>query len=124
MTAIPGGRYAILATMQFTFFVFGCILDPAGIIMICTPAFLPIVQVLGFDPLWFGVLFCVNMEMAYLTPPFGFNLFYMKAVAPEGTTMGEIYRSIAPFVILQAIGLIIVILFPDLALWIPGRMIK
>jgi tripartite ATP-independent transporter DctM subunit len=124
MMAIPGGRYAILATMQFTFFVLGCILDPAGIIMICTPAFLPIVQMLGFDPLWFGVLFCVNMEMAYLTPPFGFNLFYMKAVAPEGTTMGEIYRSIVPFVVLQAIGLVIVILFPDLALWIPGRMIK
>jgi TRAP-type mannitol/chloroaromatic compound transport system permease large subunit len=64
------------------------------------------------------------MEMAYLTPPFGFNLFYMKAVAPEGTTMDEIYRSIAPFVVLQAVGLVIVILFPDLALWIPGRMIK
>jgi tripartite ATP-independent transporter DctM subunit len=124
MMAIPGGRYAILATMQFTFFVLGCVLDPAGIIMICTPAFLPVVEMLGFDPLWFGVLFCVNMEMAYLTPPFGFNLFYMKAVAPEGTTMGEIYRSIVPFVALQAIGLVIVILFPDLALWIPGRMIK
>jgi len=124
MMAIPGGPYAILATMQLTFFVLGCVLDPAGIIMICTPAFLPIVQTIGFDPLWFGVLFCVNMEMAYLTPPFGFNLFYMKAVAPEGTTMGEIYRSIAPFVVLQGIGLVIVILFPDLALWIPSQMIK
>jgi tripartite ATP-independent transporter DctM subunit len=124
MMSIPGGRYVVLATMQFVFFVLGCILDPAGIIMICTPAFLPIVQKIGFDPLWFGVLFCVNMEMAYLTPPFGFNLFYMKAVAPEGTTMGEIYRSIVPFVVLQAIGLVIVILFPDLALWIPRQMIK
>src|SRR4030042_368634 len=124
MMAIPGGRDAILAPMQFTFFVLGCVLDPAGIIMICTPAFLPVVKMLGFDPLWFGVLFCVNMEMAYLTPPFGFNLFYMKAVAPEGTRMAEIYRAIAPFVVLQAIGLVIVILFPDLALWIPGRMIK
>lgn len=124
MMAIPGGPYAILATMQLTFFVLGCVLDPAGIIMICTPAFLPVVQALGFDPLWFGVLFCVNMEMAYLTPPFGFNLFYMKAVAPEGTTMGEIYRAIVPFVVLQAIGLCIVILFPGLALWLPGRMIK
>ncbi len=124
MMGIPGGRYVILGTMQFIFFVLGCILDPAGIIMICTPAFLPIIQALDFDPLWFGVLFCVNMEMAYLTPPFGFNLFYMKAVAPEGTTMSEIYRSIIPFVVLQAIGLIIIILFPDLALWIPKQMIK
>ena len=124
MMAIPGGRYAILGTMQLTFFVLGCVLDPAGIMMICTPAFLPIVQMIGFDPLWFGVLFCINMEMAYLTPPFGFNLFYLKSIAPEGTSMGEIYRAIAPFVALQALGLIIVILIPDLALWIPGRMIK
>jgi len=124
MMAIPGGPYAILATMQLTFFVLGCVLDPAGIIMICTPAFLPVVKMLGFDPLWFGVLFCVNMEMAYLTPPFGFNLFYMKAVAPEGTRMAEIYLAILPFVVLQAIGLCIVILFPGLALWLPGRMIK
>jgi tripartite ATP-independent transporter DctM subunit len=124
MMAMPGGRYVILMMMQLTFFVLGCVLDPAGIIMICTPAFLPVVKMCGFDPLWFGVLFCVNMEMAYLTPPFGFNLFYMKAVAPEGTRMSEIYRAIMPFVLLQAVGLIIVILFPALALWLPGRMIK
>jgi tripartite ATP-independent transporter DctM subunit len=124
MLAIPGGRYVILAAMQLTFFVLGCILDPAGIIMICTPAFLPVVEALGFDPLWFGVLFCVNMEMAYLTPPFGFNLFYMKAVAPEGTKMSEIYSAILPFVLLQAIGMGIIILFPGLALWLPSRMIK
>ncbi|MBN1103372.1 MAG: TRAP transporter large permease subunit [Deltaproteobacteria bacterium] len=124
MMEIPGGRYAILAMMQLSFFVLGCVLDPAGIIMICTPAFLPVVQTLGFDPLWFGVLFCVNMEMAYLTPPFGFNLFYMKAIAPEGTTMGEIYRAVMPFVLLQGIGLLIVILFPGLVLWLPGRMIQ
>ncbi|MBN2031846.1 MAG: TRAP transporter large permease subunit [Deltaproteobacteria bacterium] len=124
MLAIPGGPYVILAAMQLTFFVLGCVLDPAGIIMICTPAFLPVVESLGFDPLWFGVLFCVNMEMAYLTPPFGFNLFYMRAVAPEGTKMSEIYRAILPFVLLQAIGMGIIILFPGLALWLPNRMIK
>ena len=77
---------------------------------------------LGFDTLWFGILFVVNMEMAFLTPPFGINLFYMKGVAPEGTTMGDIYRAIVPFVILQAIGLVIVILFPPLALWLPSLM--
>jgi tripartite ATP-independent transporter DctM subunit len=119
LLSIPGGRYVILFTMQVVFFFLGCILDPAGIIMICTPVFVPVIKSLGFDSLWFGVLFIMNMEMGYLTPPFGFNLFYMKAIAPPGVTMGDIYRSIVPFVVLQAVGLLIVILFPDIALWFP-----
>jgi len=124
LLSIPGGRYAILFTMQAIFFILGCILDPAGIIMICTPVFVPVITSLGFDPLWFGVLFIINMEMGYLTPPFGFNLFYMKAIAPPSVTMGDIYRSIIPFVILQAVGLVIVIIFPQLALWLPAQMIR
>jgi tripartite ATP-independent transporter DctM subunit len=122
LLSIPGGRYAILFSMQAVFFVLGCILDPAGIIMICTPVFVPVIESLGFDPLWFGVLFIINMEMGYLTPPFGFNLFYMKAIAPPNVTMGDIYRSIVPFVVLQAVGLFIVIMFPQIALWLPSRM--
>ncbi len=122
LLSIPGGRYAILFTMQIVFFILGCILDPAGIIMICTPVFVPVIKALGFDPLWFGVLFIMNMEMGYLTPPFGFNLFYMKAIAPPGVTMTDIYRSIVPFVILQGIGLVIVIIFPQIALWLPSLM--
>jgi tripartite ATP-independent transporter DctM subunit len=124
LLSIPGGRYAILFTMQMVFFILGCILDPAGIIMICTPVFVPVIKALGFDPLWFGVLFIMNMEMGYLTPPFGFNLFYMKAIAPPGVTMTDIYRSIVPFVALQAIGLIIVIIFPEIALWLPKQMTR
>jgi tripartite ATP-independent transporter DctM subunit len=124
LLSIPGGRYAILFTMQIVFFILGCILDPAGIIMICTPVFVPVIKALGFDPLWFGVLFIMNMEMGYLTPPFGFNLFYMKAIAPPGVTMTDIYRSIVPFVALQAIGLIIVIIFPEIALWLPKQMTR
>jgi tripartite ATP-independent transporter DctM subunit len=124
LLSIPGGRYAILFTMQIVFFILGCILDPAGIIMICTPVFVPVIKALGFDPLWFGVLFIMNMEMGYLTPPFGFNLFYMKAIAPPGVTMTDIYRSIVPFVALQGIGLIIVIIFPEIALWLPKQMTR
>jgi len=119
MLSIPGGKWAILITMQIIFFILGCMLDPAGIIMICTPVFVPVITSLGFDPLWFGVLFVMNMEMGYLTPPFGFNLFYMKAIAPAGTTMADIYRSILPFVFIQGVGLIIVIIFPQIALWLP-----
>ncbi|NWF54228.1 MAG: TRAP transporter large permease subunit [Syntrophaceae bacterium] len=124
LLSIPGGRYAILITMQIVFFILGCILDPVGIIMICTPVFVPVIKSLGFDPLWFGVLFIMNMEMGYLTPPFGFNLFYMKAIVPPGITMGDIYRSIVPFVILQGMGLVIVIIFPDIALWIPRMLAR
>jgi tripartite ATP-independent transporter DctM subunit len=124
LLSIPGGRYAILMTMQLVFFILGCILDPAGIIMICTPVFVPVIKALGFDPLWFGVLFIMNMEMGYLTPPFGFNLFYMKAIAPPGVTMTDIYRSIVPFVALQGVGLIIVIIFPEIALYLPKQMTR
>ena len=124
MMSIPGGRWAILFTMQIIFFILGCILDPVGIIMICTPVFVPVITALGFDPLWFGVLFIMNMEMGYLTPPFGFNLFYMKAIVPPGITMGDIYRAVVPFVILQGIGLIIVVIFPEIALWLPKLMVR
>jgi len=124
LLSIPGGKYAILISMQLVFFVLGCILDPVGIIMICTPVFVPVIKALGFDPLWFGILFVMNMEMGYLTPPFGFNLFYMKAIAPPGITMADIYRSIIPFVILQGVGLALVILFPEIALWLPQMMTK
>ena len=122
LLSIPGGRYAILITIQLIFFILGCILDPAGIIMICTPVFVPVIKSLGFDPLWFGILFIMNMEMGYLTPPFGFNLFYMKAIVPPGVTMEDIYRSIVPFVALQALGLVIVIIFPQIALYLPSLM--
>jgi tripartite ATP-independent transporter DctM subunit len=124
LLSIPGGKYAILISMQLIFFILGCFLDPVGIIMICTPVFVPVIKSLGFDPLWFGVLFIMNMEMGYLTPPFGFNLFYMKAIAPAGITMTDIYRAIVPFVILQGVGLVIVIIFPEIALWLPQMMTK
>jgi tripartite ATP-independent transporter DctM subunit len=124
LLSLPGGRYGVLFFMQFVFFVLGCLLDPAGIIMICTPVFVPVIVSLGFDPLWFGVLFIMNMEMGYLTPPFGFNLFYMRAIAPPGVTMSDIYRSIIPFVGLQALGLVIVIIFPQIALYLPSQMSK
>jgi len=119
---MPGGRWGILIGMQLTFFVLGCILDPFGIIMITAPIYLPIVTALGFDPIWYGVLYVMNMEMAYLTPPYGICLFYMKAIVPPSITMVDIYRSVIPFVGLQALGLIIVAIFPQIALWLPSRM--
>ncbi len=124
LTAVPGGRWGTIIAMQLIFLILGCFLDPTGIIMICLPLFGPIVVSLGFDPIWFGVLFVVNMEMAYLTPPFGFNLFYMRGVAPRDVTMVDIYRSVTPFVLLQAVGLALVMIFPNIVMWLPGLMIR
>jgi len=117
-------RWFILIAMQLTYFFLGMILEPLAIIMLTVPVYLPVITQLGFNPLWFGILFFVNMEMAFLTPPFGFTLFYMRALAPKEITMGDIYRSIIPFVTLQAIGLAIVMIFPQLALWLPSLMLR
>ena len=118
---VGGGWYSIIA-MQVIWFIMGCFFDPTGIVILTTPIFFPVVEALGFDPLWFGVLFVINMEMGYLTPPFGFNLFYMKAVVPPGITMMDIYRSIVPFVAIQAVGLIICMIFPSIITWLPNLM--
>ncbi len=116
--------FVILVMMQVVFFILGMFLDPAGIIMLTTPMFVPIIIKLGFDPLWFGILFVINMEMAYLTPPFGFNLFIMRGIVPPGIHMDDIYKSIVPFVILQALCLVLVMIFPDIATYLPSKMIK
>ena len=111
---------AIVIIMQITFFILGCFMDPTGIALLCTPIYVPLIKALGFDSVWFGVLFVVNMEMAYLTPPFGFNLFYMKGVVPQGITMVDIYKSAIPFIVVQAITLVLVIIFPEIILVIPN----
>ena len=124
LSLMPGGAWGVIVGMQLSFFVLGCMLDPIGIIMITAPIYLPLVVSLGFDPVWFGVLYTMNMEMGFLTPPFGFNLFYMKAVVPPSITMTDIYRSIIPFVGLQALSLAVVMVLPQIALWLPGTMMK
>ena len=116
-------RWVILIGMQIVLIIMGMFMDPGGIIMICTPIFVPLAQSLGFDLIWFGILFTINMELGYITPPFGFNLFYMKNLAsPLGIDMTTIYRSVIPFVVLDIVGLILIMLFPDIALWLVGQM--
>lgn len=109
----------IILVMQVSYFILGCLVDEITILFITIPIYMPILVGLGFDPVWFGVLFIVNMQMAYLTPPFGFTLFYMRGIAPPGVTLMDIYRSIIPFIGLQWIGLLIVLFIPQVALWLP-----
>jgi TRAP-type mannitol/chloroaromatic compound transport system permease large subunit len=84
---------------------------------------MPIIAQLGFDPVWFGIMFVINMELGYITPPFGFNLFYMKAMAtPHGINMQQIYRSVIPFVLLVVLLLALCMIFPDIILWLPSQL--
>ena len=122
MLGLNLSRWWILIFIQLLFFFCGMILEPAAIITLLGPILIPIVHALGFDLVWFGVLFIINMTMGYLTPPFGFNLFILKGVAPPDITMNQLYRSVIPFVILQCIGLIMVMVFPEIALWLPNNM--
>jgi len=120
LMSIPGGKWGVMISIQIVWMILGCLLDPWGIIMITGPIFIPVVQSLGFDLIWFGVVFILNMEMAYLTPPFGFNLFYLKGVAPPDIKMRDIIHSIWPFFFCQLACLILAIVFPQLVLWLPG----
>lgn len=120
LLSLPVGRYVVLIGIQVIIFFLGMFIDPAGIVMISTPIFVTVMKALHFDLLWFGVLFCMNLEMAYLTPPLGLNLFYLKGVAPPEITMTDIIQSIWPFVAVQALGLVLVILFPEIGTWLPS----
>jgi tripartite ATP-independent transporter DctM subunit len=114
--------WGILILMQLSLFILGMLMDDFAIVMLCVPIYVPIVKALGFNSLWFAMLFMVNMQMAYLTPPYGFNLFYMKSIVPDGVTMGDIYRSVLPFIALQMLGLLLLMRFPQLALWLPAAL--
>ncbi|AEV16560.1 TRAP dicarboxylate transporter, DctM subunit [Thermus sp. CCB_US3_UF1] len=111
--------WGILILMQLILIILGMFLDWVGILLLAVPVFVPIIRQLGFDPLWFGVLYLVNMQMSFLSPPFGYALFYVRGVAPQ-IPMGVIYRAALPFLLLQILGLALVMLFPGLATWLPS----
>ena len=110
----------VVLIMQLSFFIFGMFLDDIAILFLSMPIYVPIIEELGLSPIWFAVLFVMNMQMAYITPPYGLNLFYMKSVAPKEVSLTDIYKAVTPFIILQAIALFIVFFFPSLVLWLPS----
>jgi len=109
----------VLFLMMGIVFFLGMFLDWLGILLIVTPIFGPVSMELGFNPLWFGALICVNLQMAFLTPPFGYSLFYLKCIAPPEMSIYHIYRGVIPFVILQWVGLLLCIFVPDIIMWAP-----
>jgi tripartite ATP-independent transporter DctM subunit len=114
-----GNKWVILYVMQFILIFLGAFIDWVGIIMLTVPLFGPIIRKLGFDPIWFGVLFTVNMQMSFLSPPFGYALFYLKGVAPKEITTRDIWKGASVFLLLQFIGLNLCMLFPEIILAVP-----
>ncbi len=111
--------WEVLIMMQLSYIILGMFLDDTAMLVIVAPLYIPLVRALGFDLVWYGVLYTITCQIAYITPPFGYNLFLMRAMAPKEITLVDIYRSIVPFVIVMLIGLALVTAFPQIALWLP-----
>lgn len=111
--------WVILILMQLSFILMGTFLDDTAMLVIVAPLYVPLVGALGFDLIWYGVLYTITTQIAYMTPPFGYNLFLMRAMAPPEITLRDIYRSIIPFVFVMVLALATIMVFPQIALWLP-----
>jgi len=111
--------WQILVMMQVSFLVLGMFLDDTAMLVIVAPLYVPLVQELGYDAVWYGVLYTITCQIAYMTPPLGYNLFLMRAMAPKEISLLDIYKSIIPFVLLMTATLLLVMVFPQIALWLP-----
>ncbi len=114
--------WTILILMQLSFIIMGTFLDDTAMLVIVAPLYVPLVDQLGFDLIWYGVLYTITTQIAYLTPPFGYNLFLMRAMAPPEIGLRDIYRSIIPFVLLMVLALALVMVIPDIAMWLPNSV--
>jgi len=112
--------WTILILMQLSFILMGTFLDDTAMLVIVAPLYVPLVGELGFNLIWYGVLYTITTQIAYMTPPFGYNLFLMRAMAPPEITLKDIYSSILPFVLVMVVALTTIMVFPEIALWLPG----
>ena len=112
--------WMILVLMQLSFILMGTFLDDTAMLVIVAPLYVPLVDLLGFNLIWYGVLYTITTQIAYMTPPFGYNLFLMRAMAPPEVSLRDIYRSITPFVFVMILALTLVMMFPQIAMWLPN----
>jgi TRAP-type mannitol/chloroaromatic compound transport system permease large subunit len=124
LSAMPGGAIGATIVVMLIMFVLGFILDTFEIIFIVIPITAPVLLALGVDPIWLGVAVGVNLQTSFLTPPFGFSLFYLRGVAPSRVTTGMIYQGAIPFVLLQVIAIAVLFFWQDLATWLPRLIYK
>lgn len=117
---LPGGTTSAILVVMATIFVLGFFLDFVEIIFVVVPIVGPILMMMGVDPIWLGVMIAINIQTSFLTPPFGFAIFYLRSVAPESISTGKLYRGVIPFVAIQLVALALVAMFPSLATWLPG----
>ncbi len=122
MTGLPVGPIGVIIIIQLIWIVLGCFIDWIGILLLTAPIFVPVASALGFDLVWLGVLFCMNMQISYISPPFGPAAFYLKGVVPKDISLSDIFGSIWPYLGLQFLALGLVIAFPQIALWLPNTM--
>ena len=122
MGELPFEPIVVILLMMAVLIVLGMFMDWVGILLLTMPIFVPIIKNLGYDPIWFGILFCMNMQISYLSPPFGPAAFYLKSVAPPEISLQDIFRSLWPFMLMQLTGLLLVIVFPEIALWLPRTL--
>lgn len=122
-TQLPGGAVTVMILMMVLNFVLGALMDDYAVITLTAPIYLPLVEAMGVDPLWFCLIFMLNLQMAYLTPPYGFNLFFLKSIVPKDVAVTQIYKAALPFIALQIVALIICWIFPPLITWLPTKLI-
>jgi len=124
--ATPGGRWGAFGMVMFIYFILGFFIEWIGIFFIMVPILAPLAPILGFDPLWFGMMICINLQMSFLTPPYAFAIFVLRGVAPAdlGVTTAEIIRGVIPYVGLIIVALLLCIAFPQIILWLPAQMIR
>jgi tripartite ATP-independent transporter DctM subunit len=113
------GPWTILSLMLFSFIIMGMFLDDTAMLVIVAPLYIPLVGELDFNLIWFGILYTITCQIAYITPPFGYNLFLMRAMAPPEITLGDIYRSIVPFFFMMVLTIVLLMVYPSIALWLP-----
>jgi tripartite ATP-independent transporter DctM subunit len=121
LTGLDLAPIGVIIVMMVIIFFLGTFLEWIAIVFITVPVFAPVVVQLGYDPVWFGILFAMNIQIYMLSPPFGPACFYLKSVAPKDVTLQEIFLAVLPFIALQIVGLSLVMAFPQIALWLPGR---
>jgi TRAP-type C4-dicarboxylate transport system permease large subunit len=114
----------IVISMQVVLLLLGTFMESLAMILLTVPIYFPIIEALHLSPIWFGAIMLLNMEMAAISPPFGFGLFVMKAVAPRGTTMMDVYKASVPFLLLNSIVMLVMIFFPSVVLWLPSLAAK
>jgi tripartite ATP-independent transporter DctM subunit len=122
LSTLPGGAVGAVIVVMLVMFLLGFVLDFIEITFVVVPIVGPVLLSMGLDPVWLGIMIAVNLQTSFLTPPFGFALFYLRGVAPPEIRTGQIYRGVIPFVGIQIVALLILALFPDIVTWLPGRL--